>query len=395
MSVDVKCMRHSFSTINFSILCLLLLFNEASFSRQIRNKYFWTLNDVTYLYPLPEHAHRIFLRSIENHVSNEILNDLPRLSVRHEKEVLNKMIYAVAIRIDPEFNQIRVVWQPITNGPQNKITTLDMALHSFYQLSTHEFRNLLQEIISWKQKYSIDTNSSSPLNIHPAFYQKSEKENSQVIIDLNELFFKYCRYDNTIKVTAMVLRGANDMWAFMGFDIDRLSQKRSPIVIPRTASSTAQRFVNQAVPALFFENAIISPLAFNYQEDSLENFVQKAIQMPQLTEDEVLKYLNISNRFENPHLHNTNSLDCVSCHIAQPAREWIFRNIHQNLTSRQDMAFIYQNAHHNLTNLSAEILNTSQIRGLGYFGRNIAISQRVIHESAEAADYLNYQNAKH
>lgn len=378
--------------LNYILSVIFFVFCESADSLVKSNtKTLWSLNDVTYILPLPETLQQNYLRSVKNHISEAILNDLPKLSVQYDREALYKMIFALVIRIEPASKQIRVVWQPVTLGPQNKVTTLDMALHSFYQLSEVEFHQLLSEIVLWKEKYKIQSNFLEPLNIHPVFKNQTSDIKKIVLQDLNDLFFKYCHDNNTVKVTAMVLRGGNDMWAFMGFNIDLLSQQRMPIEIPRTASSTAQRFVNQAVPAEFFENALISPLAFNIENDSLENLVMKATFNSQLTEDEILKALHISHRFENPRIHNTESLDCVSCHIAHPAREWISRHLKPQ-PKNNHLNSVYQNQNYNLTNLSTEVFNTVQIRGLGYFGRNLTISQRVIHESAEVADYLNFQN---
>jgi len=378
--------------LNYILSVIFFVFCESAASLVKSNtKTLWSLNDVTYILPLPGTLQQNYLRSVKNHISEAILNDLPKLSVQYDREALYKMIFALVIRIEPASKQIRVVWQPVTLGPQNKVTTLDMALHSFYQLSEVEFHQLLSEIILWKEKYKIQSNFLEPLNIHPVFKNQTSDIKKIVLQDLNDLFFKYCHDNNTVKVTAMVLRGGNDMWAFMGFNIDLLSQQRMPIEIPRTASSTAQRFVNQAVPAEFFENALISPLAFNIENDSLENLVMKATFNSQLTEDEILKALHISHRFENPRIHNTESLDCVSCHIAHPAREWISRHLKAQ-PKNNHLNSVYQNQNYNLTNLSTEVFNTVQIRGLGYFGRNLTISQRVIHESAEVADYLNFQN---
>lgn len=91
----------------------------------------------------------------------------------------------------------------------------------------------------------------------------------------------------------------------------------------------------------------------------------------------------------NPHLFNPENMDCASCHVAQPARVWLERN-------RSDLGLetlwnqhAYKNPRHNLKNISPDLKNTHIIRAFGYFGENIAISQRVIHESAETADAIN------
>jgi len=366
----------------FSLLSALLIINSAIAEDSISND--WSLNDVTYIYPLPHKLSQNNLKNVQNYIPQRIISELPKLSVQYDKEVLTQMTHAVAIRIDPIHLQIRIVWQPLTIGPNQTVTTLDAAFHSFYQLSQNEFNHLLFELQTWKKNAGLKNNLQIPLNIHPLL--REETSRSLAIEKLNEIFFKYCSPNNIIKVTAMVLRGANDMWAFMGFTLDT-SLNLQPIKIPRTQTAIVQRYINQAVPFKFFENAMISPLHINL-EDNLVFFLNGAIEKPILTETEILKALDISYRFENPRIYDADSLDCVSCHIAQSAREWIN---HQTISIQLNSKNIYQNIHFNLNNMSTEIFNTAQIRGLGYFGSDLAISQRVIHESAESADYLNQQ----
>lgn len=52
-------------------------------------------------------------------------------------------------------------------------------------------------------------------------------------------------------------------------------------------------------------------------------------------------------------------------------------------------AHAYKNAGHDLTNKSTAPHNTQIIRAFGYFNVEIAISQRVINESAAVADQIN------
>jgi len=367
----------------FSLISLVSIVSSAK--NNASTKIQWDLNDVTYVYPLPKNLSQNSLQPVTRYIPDKIISELPRLSIQYDKDTLNRMIYALAIRIDPEKSQIRTVWQPIAISTDHTLTTIDASLHSFHQLSQEEFKVLTLDLLKWKFKFSPNIKPRIPLNINPGFLNSDSTINDLAVQSLNTVFFKYLRPEKLIKVTAMVLRGADDMWAFLGFDLK--NGLLQPIQIPRTESSTVQRFINQAVPFKFYENALIAPIQ-NDVEDSLVFLINKALAKPKLSEEDVMKALNISSRFENPLIYNSENLDCVSCHIAQSAREWT-NNYNTNIARVAHGHNVYTNENYNLQNMSVEILNAGQIRGLGYFGKNLAISQRVIHDSALAADYLN------
>ena len=82
-------------------------------------------------------------------------------------------------------------------------------------------------------------------------------------------------------------------------------------------------------------------------------------------------------------------MDCFCCLVALSDRSWFEKN-------RSDLglhpiadAFAYKNSHYNLENKSTNVHNTQSLRAFGYFGHELAISQRVINESAAVADQIN------
>ncbi len=83
-------------------------------------------------------------------------------------------------------------------------------------------------------------------------------------------------------------------------------------------------------------------------------------------------------------------MDCVSCHVTQPGIHWVLNKRPELKVDQLWSSEIYRNAKYDLSNMSTEVWNTQMIRGLGYFGENLAISQRVVNESAEVADAINY-----
>jgi len=359
----------------FATALTLLIFSTKTYAQ-------WSLNDVSYLIPLSRSQITSEILPLNDNLPMNLINKFPRLTPRFTQEEVLKKMTVVSIRIEPQKNRIRLVWQPVflyNTGP----STLDVALHSHHELSVENYTEFLVDL----RKLKNNTTSYSQfdaLDNNPIF---THENNSKTFLNLIKSSLKKAKL---VELTAMALRGADNMWVFMGLKINSLDQF-DPIQIPRTQNSQVQRFVNQAIPFKFFDSSEIAPIDYNLK-DNLELFIAKATRNPTLTEIEAREALGIATKFENPRIFNTDNLDCVSCHIAQSSREWISVNHKQALTEPNPS--LYENKNHNLENKSDEILNTGQIRGFGYFGANKAISQRVIHDSAEAADYLNMRQSK-
>jgi hypothetical protein len=96
-------------------------------------------------------------------------------------------------------------------------------------------------------------------------------------------------------------------------------------------------------------------------------------------------------KIENPRLNSPETIDCVSCHVAQSARLWEQGHF-PNLKLDQS-TFQYQSTF-NLQNGSVSQRSTHLLRAFGYDGAEPAINQRVINESANVADTLNALQAR-
>lgn len=356
----------------------------------------WDLNDVSYLMPLPVRIGENKLLSLDMPgkggalLPSKFLGTLPPLSPVHTEEEIKNTLRVIAVRIDPCFplptpqscqKQMRLVWQPIEPGRRDQPQTVDAALHSFYVLTDAEFDTLLQDIGEWKNKYQVKT-QGLPLQIHPAWAR--EKDQSAALSDFNQIVRKYAGAANLSRVTAMVVRGAGDMWAFQGFSVK--NGKLELLKIPRLDRS-AQAFINFAVPSDHFERGQISPEPNS--PDSVNQVIRDSQRFQSGMEDILRKDLAGSLRIENPTVYNPENMDCVSCHVAQAAREWIGRNRADIGIDNIWNANAYMNARYNLKNTSPILANTQVIRAFGYFGPDMAISQRIINESAEVADAVN------
>ncbi|WP_415062362.1 hypothetical protein [Bdellovibrio sp.] len=357
----------------------------------------WDLNDVSYLLPLPTVVGGDALLGLEAPgkggplLEPILLGRVPILAIDMDREETYQALRVIAVRIDPCFplptpqscqKQIRLVWQPLQEGRRRQTHAVDAALHSFYVLSDSEFANLLTDLEAWKTKYPVQTNFI-PLQVHPAWAQQGDR--SPALRDFQEIIKKYAGRANLTRVTAMVLRGAADMWAFAGFELR--DGQLELFGVPRLKGRLAQSFVNVAVPSDHFAGGGMSPPPKG--SDTFDNIVAESVRLGAGSEELIRQEVKAAYRIENPKNFSPENMDCVSCHVAQPAIQWVLRKRPELQVDQLWSSEIYKNAKYNLTNRSPEVWNTQMIRGLGYFGKNMAISQRVINESAEVADSIN------
>jgi len=360
----------------------------------------WGLNDVTYIMPLPSDATQNGLLKLQSAadkgalVPEAMVMQLPFMDMQHEKNEINAMTRLMTVRIDNCFplptplacqKQIRMIWQPL-KSTSTGVTTIDAAFHSFYVLTDEEFTSLIADLKTWKKKFqtvAVD-NAKVALDIHPLW--KKDLDQSPSLAEFNTLMTKYAGEKNLSRVTVMVLRRMNDVWGFLGAEI-----KEGKLVtgaIPRLDGKTSQMFFNQLNNSKGYTGAgIAQPPAT--ADANLGGFVQQATTSGAFTEAEAIANLQASYAIENPNLFNPESMDCVNCHIAQAAREYLSAKLPVTVDQNLFSAFKYTNANYNLENKSTQVFNTHQLRGVGYFGVDLAISQRVINESAVVAEWLS------
>lgn len=360
----------------------------------------WGLNDVTYIMPLPSDASANNLLKLQSEgskgalVPEAMVMQLPFMDMQHEKNEINAMTRLMTVRIDNCFplptpmvcqKQIRMIWQPL-KAISTGVTTIDAAFHSFYVLTDEEFTSLIADLKAWKKKFQtaeID-NAKVALDIHP--FWKKDLDASPSLTEFNTLITKYAGEKNLSRVTVMVLRRMNDVWGFLGAEV--VDGKLVAGAIPRLDGKTSQMFFNQLNDSKGYTGAGIAQPPVT-PDSNLGGFVQQATTSGVFTEAEAIANLQASYAIENPALFNPESMDCVNCHIAQAAREYLSVKLPTTVDQNLFSAFKYTSANYNLENKSTQVFNTHQLRGVGYFGVDLAISQRVINESAVVAEWLS------
>ena len=355
----------------------------------------WELNDVSYLFSLPASFSKDSLLKLSSKgkygdlLSRAYFDALPPITLDLTPDQTYQQLRVVGIRIDPCFAgpssgqcqpQVRLVWQPLVERSTGAtLTTDDAAIHTFYNIPTNEFNDLLNDLQKLKRENTFSS-QGLPLGVHPGL--NNDDKNVTFIKALEEVFLARIGFARVSRVTFMQLSGAGNIWNFGGFNV--CGGKLVRLLIPRIMSQT-QTFVNNPFPEnTYFDHAYASP---EPKGNDTFNLIIHDSRLIAPSDEPNIKLAAVSmSRIENPKFHTSESVDCVSCHLAQPARTWTVRQfpwLHLQMNE-----FIYR-SEFNLTNVSPSQENTTIIRGFGYFERQPAISQRAINESAEIADQLN------
>lgn len=376
---------------NLMIAALILFGASASFGR-------WDLNDVSYLMPLPTSPQVDTLLRMNQSARGgyllhpAFLNQIPNLTLADRPEDMLATLRVVGVRIDPCFplptpqacqKQVRLIWQPVQVDRRQTVQSIDAALHSFYVLNDREFIALLRDIASWKSRHRFST-KGKPLQVHPAWAQHGVE--SPALIEFQDILRRHIGMYNFFRVTAMFLRGGGNMWAFASFELR--NGELAPQPIPRLSGKKSQTFVNLALPSDHFESAGMAPKAQG--EDLIDALLELPPTQGPLSEAVIFKSFASLYKMENPRHFNPENLDCVSCHVAQPVKYVYFHKRPELKLSQVAREYQYFNPRYNMKNMSGNPRDSQIIRAFGYFGRDLAISQRVINESAEVADRLNH-----
>jgi hypothetical protein len=359
------------------------------------------LNDVSVLLPLPGVADWSDLPSPSDGgergqlLPKELVTiHTPTLLQFTDNSIIFEKLKLIGIRFDPCFGeglapvcsrQIRLVWQPlekVVEGTSTKTSTMDITLHSFYVMDADEFSSVLSSLKKLKADYNDGGDLSQPLQIHPLI--KREGLKGEYFQKLKRILFKHAGENNLTRLTFMSLFAQKTVWFFGGINIGT-DGSISKITIPRIGT-TLQQFMNTATPVTNpnqFKGRIFpapeGQIGFNSLIADSQSFTRDR-------EDDIRRSAELSFEFENPLRHNPGTLDCVSCHVANQAKNWVFSN--WDFTSAADYENVRYNSRYNLTNVSPLQENTAVVRMFGYFDDKPFASQRVINESAEILKFL-------
>lgn len=353
--------------------------------------------DISILMPLPNDITNDHMLRADSQgkfgefLPKTILEHLPRLSLVEDNILLLSQLRVIGVRFDPCFPlnppknscqpQIRLVWQPIEkNGDQAGTRTVDVTIHSFYNLTKEELNSALAQIQSLNEEFKV-SHKDAILNIHPVL--QSRGLDSPYGTKLLSIIRSVTGNTRLVRVTSMAQVWFGNVWSFSGNDI--VDGKMVPMVIPRT-SATTQTFFNKAITTASFSEAGMDPVFEGV--DSLAFLVQNSDPQNPIDQKKALAAYASATRAENPLLHSPNTVDCVSCHIAQPAK-LSARTKFPALDFDAATDTVKFKSKYNLSNITNSSTDkTTLLRSFGYAGDAPVISQRVVNETAQILELL-------
>lgn len=373
----------------------------------------WELNDVSYLFPLPKiSADKSLLLRPTDKGQQDIL--LPKnLMAKIEKLVIDydapKDEYAqlavVGMRIDNCFKflppstqykekchpQIRLIWQPLDKEGQSEVRAFDASIHTFYDLTEIEFKNLAFDLKTLKIKTAQNGVSTAklPLQVHPAL--TNPKTKSAFGSELKKIVLKYAGEKKLVRMTFMRLFTPEIWWVFGGLDKKR-DGTWNPIVIPRQPQKEVrQEFFNDAFNEKIGMKGTIIP-HLDPMPESINEVAKGYGIYPDTSEGKAMlkEALTTINKVDNPRLHSPATMDCVHCHITGPVEQWINKSFPKIKSDESRYVQDFVNRHNLINNTIGD--HNKSLRSFGHLGKVPSINQRVINESAFVADELNKLN---
>lgn len=360
----------------------------------------WGMNDATIVYPLPQtEAGMSQMLTPQDEGRGGVLlppavwQRLPALDQGENMARTYRRLRVVAVRFDPCFKiegacraQVRLVWQPIdaagygSTSPQG-LEARDAAVHSFHTLSAAAFRQLMAELDLLGRGPNA-VRDDLPLQVHPVMRQQGL--DGRFAQGLKRLLLKYCGEPNLTRVTVMSTLVGADTWEFRGFNL--VDGKPVDIVIPRTGNATRQSYFVSLLSERDYVNGKLSPAPVG--EDNLNRMLRDSRTLVIQGADTLQGLGESVARIENPDIHSSESMDCVSCHASQVAGSLLFDKQPRLAQTPEVIRQAYRNSPL-LRDLPGNPSRPRVLRALGYFEKFPVLSRRVVNETAATVERLN------
>jgi hypothetical protein len=246
-----------------------------------------------------------------------------------------KDLKLVALRLDPCFgptdpsadpalcdNQLRLVFQRVVVDTSGAASADDSAVHVFYRLSREQLLAAIDDIVAAREAVAGD-DDLGPLAPNPLLVEGGL--DGAFAHDLEMLVTRNAGEANIIRFTTFTLElfgaagttptVADQFWQLQGHLVD--AGQATSIAIPTLPPGTVDTMLEVlgGAPPL---NSSANPVTSSPDNITLL-LVQQAAQAA--TAEQRQSAFDAALRIENPHFHTPDTIDCISCHMAQPARD--------------------------------------------------------------------------
>lgn len=301
----------------------------------------------------------------------------------------------VAARFDPCFaalgtiddasctNHVRLIFQTVTA----ETGAADTAVHAFYALSRQELKDSVQQAIAIRRTAGDDRLGA--LGPHPRM--KSQGLKGPAATAINALIKNIAGTANLARITVFTQNGMGQRWNFSGFDIANGTATRMKIPnLPEDAPLVS--FFAGLVNGDLTGDPAFTPAATGAKpEDNMQLLGNSAKATAEPSLEKRQAAFDAAVRIENPTLHSPNTVDCASCHSAEPTRR-IVGETKLGLSLKDPKNLFVANA--KFVPKADLALGSVDTRGVdvhmfSYKGKVASIHQRTVSESAAVVAYLN------
>jgi hypothetical protein len=279
-------------------------------------------NDISILLPLPKRGEEVKLWGPESGdvlLPGAVFTKLPDIVLDLDKGTVYKTaLKVVAIRVDPCFREenthcrrmIRLVWQPLV-FEENRFTSLDAAIHTFYELNEGQWLSFLRELPAGAP--------GAKLSIHP---QLAKEGYAGATWQKLQAILKYCNPVTLVRATAMTVNPLGNIWFFSGVEVK--SGATAPIRIPRVNDFTQGFFAN--VSDLDSPEFRVAMDPAPQDQPAFLRVLRDSVSARRMADSDLQDATRESLRLENPELTHPGNVDCASCHSARLASSWAARS---------------------------------------------------------------------
>lgn len=338
------------------------------------------LTDASILFPFPASPAELgaMIKASDAGVGGPLLplamfEQLPDISFfLTSKPEHHAALRVVGARLDPCFRiqpanpcrrQVRLVMQPFVD--EGTITSVDAAVHLFYDLDDAAFTGLLGDVT----RAQSATDAEGPLRVHPAIDR--DRITGTAGQAIRNAILARAGESRLTRITFMQLGGQANVWIFGGFEVAGGTLTSISIV---GSGTITQQFDNNAIPDPLDFHGQVSPVL---PPDDLSAFYESD-DARQLTDDELWPSYESALRVQHPSHHTSESVSCVSCHTADTSIAWADRNT--ELGARPSA--LRFTSTFDLTPPSTIHADRSQtVRAFGYQDATPAVSTRTIAET--------------
>lgn len=392
------------------------------------------MNDLSVMMPLPQSDAELaaWMAPTSPGVGGAILPDSIITTVPIGIDTTSLRV--AAFRLDPCFgalgsaiddatcqNQLRIVWEPMFAEDQNGVTpdgagsgsgsavtpavsVADAALHAFYSISRDQLLSLVNEIVDARVADGGD-HDLGPLAPNPII--ASEGLSGTLAQSYASILGRYAGGANLVRVTFFEVEavdgiaggsggqnpiGGGEFWELNSFNVaDGSATPRAiPTLMPQDGVPDGGSDVQNGMSL----SASLDPLESSGSPGTTSNdniaLLESTIEAGSAAKSDVQAAFDSALRIENPHDNSPDTIDCASCHLAQPALQLVGAPLGMSATgdanafvpdSRIPVADLAQT-----TSLDSDgILN---IHAFSYRDVQPMINQRVINETAANWAYI-------